>query len=658
MNIISHRFTKLLLASVMAFTALEASPEGQAKKEAVKKKPKTPYKGKTQYVSLSLNLETLKELGPQFQGPKSIPLSKLINEVIAKAQDVVNEGTNAKPIEVNKALISVKKLLNYLKQKKVRRDQHLSSSSHSHSGTGVMVCDVCSELSELEAEVKKCCTQVQGQLINLLRDLQQDFACDASIPISFVPFTITQPGKYCVTKDLVYNGDLAAITVQASNVTINFHNHSLTLNNSQAQGILVENASEFTLENDIIRASSLFKTSTSAAVKLSAVNKATLMNIYTQNTTKGVVIENSNDVFIENCFFQAHEGVSSPTTTSIGAGIWIDTSSSVTVDASTFEGANLSSPLPTAEASNALLVQGDSRDIAIQNSSFSNWLSTITLNQVTGFSLDNCSLEASALSTSNILEVGSTTAQANDIAIRNCTFRQETQVPGFDGIFFLNGSGAVMDTVIVDVTSAPDTDASPYTPASIHVGCAINGHVSCTPMLTYNNILANNIIVRATDQYGLHVENGFYVTFTNSQFTGSSLPNVLFDGAVDTFNLSLWGAESCILKDSTITSATGSNYGIYIKPGANDNGIFNCEISNNAGTGIRIDSLARRTFLRDNNLFANGGNGIDNGDATTAAYFNTSCKNTGIDCVNITPAQQPVGPNAAVAGSNVCCTSQ
>ncbi|MBS0636626.1 MAG: right-handed parallel beta-helix repeat-containing protein [Verrucomicrobia bacterium] len=641
----------------MAFTALEAAPEAAVKKEANKKKTKTPYRGKTQYVSLSLNLETLKELGPQFQGPKNIPLSKLIGEVIDKAQAVVNEGTNAKPVEVNKALISVKKLLNYLKQKKVRRNEHRSSTSDSRTTEGVMVCNVCSELEELESEVNKCCKQVQGQLINLLRDLQQDFACDSPIPISVVPFTITEPGKYCVTKNLVYNGDLAAITVHADNVTINFHNHSLTLNNSQAKGILVENASEFTLENDIIEGSALFKTSSSAAVELSGVHKALLTNIYTHNTTKGVVIQNSDDIFIENSFFTAHEGVSAPTTTTIGAGIWIDTSSAVTIDGCDFEGATLSSPLPTAEAANAVLVQGASRNIAIQNSSFSNWLSTITLNQVTGVLLDNCSLDASSLSTSNLLEVGSTTAEANDIAIRNCTLRQSTQVAGFDGIFFLNGSGCIMENVIVDVASAPDADPSPYVPASIHVGCAVNGHVTCSPKLEYSNIMATNCIVRATNQYGLRIENGAFIQFSDSQFTGSSLSNILLDGDVDGNHISLYGANNCIIKDSTITSASGSDPAVHINPGADNNGIFGCEISGNSGAGLRIEQYALKTFVRDNNVFANNGNGIDDQEATTVTFLNTSCKNSGTDCVNVTPSQQPVGPNAAVAGTNVCCTS-
>ena len=35
------------------------------------------------------------------------------------------------------------------------------------------------------------------------------------------------------------------------------------------------------------------------------------------------------------------------------------------------------------------------------------------------------------------------------------------------------------------------------------------------------------------NEYGLFVENGSYITFTDSQFTGASLANILLDGAVN-----------------------------------------------------------------------------------------------------------------------------
>ncbi len=647
-----YRFVGMLLAVFTSVATLQASPNVFVKKEDKKHTSKKSPTQRTQFTSLSLNLETLKELGPQFQGPKNIPLSKMIGEVIDDAQDVVNKGSHADPFAVKKSLNSVKKLLDFLKQKQIRLKEHYSSIS----SIGIDGCDVCSELSHLESEVSKCCKAIKAQIYDLLRYLKEEFPCDSPTPISCVPYTITESGKYCVTCDLVYNGTMAAITVAADNVTLNFHNHSLTINQPGAQGVKAENVSEFVLENDIIKGASPFKTATSAAVWLVNVEKATLSNIYTFNTTKGVKIENSTDVRIENSLMQWHEGLSMPTTATIGAGVWIDTSIAVTIDGCTFVGAALEEPLPEAEASNALYVQGASEAITVKNSNFNNWLSTITLNQVTGVLIENCEAVASSLSANNLLQVGSMEQQANDIIIRNTTFRQATQVPGFDGLFFLNGSGCLMENVIVDVATVNDGDDNPYFPGAIHIGCAVNGHVSCDPYLAYSNILAKSCIVKGQNEYGLFVENGSFITFVDSQFRGASLVNVYLNGAVDPdTHESLYGAYGCVIQDSTITDATGTGQGVLINSGADANAVIKNDISHNGNNGLVIAQYAYNNHINGNSVFGNGSYGIENLDVTTATYFNISCNNAADNCIGVVP-EQPPGFTPSVAGSNICCT--
>ncbi|MCE5294266.1 MAG: right-handed parallel beta-helix repeat-containing protein [Chlamydiales bacterium] len=657
MNIFARGKCKLaayVLAAMATAVTLPASADGKAPKEAKKtaKKKKTVSGHNSQFVLLSQNLELLKSLSQKFHDNKNPALSNLVNSAIQNAETIVAMGTKANPIEINKALSSVNKVLNQAKHKHYKpkhKIHHVSSSDSSDAD-----CNFCPQISELESEVAKCCSAIKTQIIALLRFIQAEFPCDAHIAINNVPYVISQSGKYCVTRNLVYNGSDAAITVNANNVTINFENHSLTLNDPAAQGILVQDVSEFTLENDIITGSSLFRTSTSAAVALVGVQKATLTNIYTANTTKGVMIEGSNDVRIENAFFQNHEGLAT-TSATIGAGVWVDASSSVTIEASRFVGANLHAPLPAGEASNAILVQGDSSNVTVQNSSFTNWLSTMTFNQINGALIDHCTVQASGLSTSNMLQLGSMTTEANDITIMSSTFTQNTQSPGFDGMLFLNGSGCMMEDVIVDVTTVNDTDVNPYFPGAVHVGCAINGHQVCSPILAYDNILAKNCIIKGVNQYGLLVENGAFVTFTDSQFTDASVANIFLDGAVDpTFHQSTFGARGCVIKDSTITSSTGN--GVLLNPGADTNAIIDCDISNNGTNGIVVSQYAHKSHIRGNSIHGNGSTGITSNEGTTAAYFNTSCKNTGTDCVGITPAQQPTGPGAPVAGSNICCT--
>ncbi len=641
---------------VVTGLSLELHAEHHPKKTKAGKEQSPRAKAADNFASLQLNLERLKELGPEFMGPHDIQLSKLIGDVLDQAQAVVNEG-KPNPYDVNKALNSVKKLLSYLKQKKVRVKDHLESSS-ADLGLG---CDFCSELSDLESEVSKCCKTIKAQIIAILRLLQEDLPCDPPIAISSVPVTISQPGKYCVKQDLVYNGANAAITVTANNVTINFHSHSLTLTNSSAQGILVESLTstpvrEFTLENDIIQGSGLFKTATSAAVSLVNVEKATLRDVYTFNTTKGISITNCTDVLVENSLVSNHEGLSVPTTASVGAGIFVDSSTSVTIESCDFEGAGLSPVTNPNEASNALIVQGTSQDLSVQNCTFNNWLNTFTINQVNGMLIDNCLADAASVSTSNLLELGSTTTQGLDVTIRNSTFTQDTLVPGFDGLFFINGSGCLMENVIVDVTTGNDGNVNPYFPAAIHIGCAVNGHVSCgPPYLAFTDLLAKNCIIKGANQYGLLVENGSYITFTDSQFTGASVANIFLDGAVDVNHVSTFGALGCVIKNSIVTNAVGSGVGVLINPGANSNALVNCDVSNNSQDGVAISQYALNNLITGNSVYDNGNHGIINSESTSMTYYNTSCHNAaGLSCVGVTPSQVP--GTTEVAGSNICCS--
>ncbi len=653
MNIFSqekYHFIAVLIAIFTTTQVLQAAPE------ASKAHSKAFDQKRVTFATLELDVPRLERLSIEIADPNT---KKAVHSILKHATAVLKAGPKAKPEAVKKALNAVQKATSKIKQKKSHHkssssDSSSSSTSSTSSSSSSSSCDICSDLSELKSDVSGCCKDVTSGLVNILSVLEADFPCSAPIAISSVPIVIRTSGKYCVTTNLVYNGAGAAITVAANNVSINFHNHSLTINDSTAVGVLAQDVSEFTLENDIIQGSSIFKTPTSAAVSLIDVQKATLKNIYTFNTTKGVHILNSNDVLVQNSLLNTHEGTSVPTAASIGAGILIDGSTSVVVDSCTFAGAGLAPG--NNEASNAILVQGASSAVMVKTSSFNNWMSTFTINEVTGMQIQDCLAVASPVSNSNLLQLGTATTAANDITIQNSSFIQNTAVPGFDGLLFLNGSGCLLQNVIVDVTTVNDGNVNPYFPGAIHVGCAVNGHVVCTPILAFSDIVADSCIVKGENQYGLFIENGSYIAFTNSQFTDASLANVFFDGAVDpTFHQSIFGAEGCIIQDSTITNAAGTGTGILINPGANTNAIITCDISNNAQNGIVIAQYAQKNQINGNSVHANGNFGIESSEPTTALFFNTSCKNTSTNCIGVSPSQLP-GASPAVAGSNICCT--
>jgi Right handed beta helix region len=65
---------------------------------------------------------------------------------------------------------------------------------------------------------------------------------EAGTPISSIPFTITQPGRYYLTRNLTSAAGINAVTIQASNVTLDLHGFTLQGPGSSGDGVLVSGA--------------------------------------------------------------------------------------------------------------------------------------------------------------------------------------------------------------------------------------------------------------------------------------------------------------------------------------------------------------------------------------------------------------------------------
>ncbi len=495
-------------------------------------------------------------------------------------------------------------------------------------------CDVCKEVSELDSEASSFCHDVKKDIDKVFEALENTIGCDATMAISEVPVVISQPGKYCVTQDLVYNGSLAAITVTANNVSINFYNHSLTLTNENAQGIFVQNASEFTLENDIIQGSSLFQTDTSAAIYLSNVSKAHLVNLYTMNTTKGIWIQNSSDVLIERSFLEAHESsdfippVAPFATTSNpnnGGGVRIENSSGITVDKTVFLAPTLEDQYQTDVA---FYVVGSS-NITLKNSQIYNWLSSIDALSVDGFLIEGCEAIANVYSENHLVQLGDVAAGsvAHDIIIRNSIFNKAlSEAPDFDGIMLVQGSGCLIEDVVVDTVCFE----SLTTPGALHIG---NGEFA------FSEVVVSRSVFSGYNTYTVMIENGLDVTIRDSQITSDDLTALM-----------MTGAANCVVKNCFIN---GVDYGVRLDT-TGKNAIINCQITGAATTGIVVLDSAGNN-ISGNSVFGNY-NGIDFSASTDVeAYFNVSCNNRNMDCNAVLQDQLP-GDTPVFAGSNVCCS--
>lgn len=585
--------------------------------------------------------EHLKALSKEIKDPA---LLKRVQKAIRRADYVITAGPGAVPELAEIAITSAQKVLTLINQKKQAKHQSSSSSSSSTSSSSSSAssasrCDAPREISEIESEVKDCCQTIQQEIAQIVAFLNSQMACDDVMVINSVPTVISASGKYCVTKDLVYNGPNTAITVTADNVSINFHNHSLTLTDSSAVGILAQNVSEFTLENDIITGSNIFRSSTSAAIHLDKVQKATLNNVYTKNTTRGIEISNSSDIRIVHSHVEAHEGnieVIFPSPASLvgtgnGAGIWVSDSTSIEMDNCTFTGADLVAD-PT-RTSFGLHVEGASENITLTNSSFTDWLGSIHVVQVNGLLVDHCNVNASPVSSFNMVQLGSCDEgnHANDVIIRNSNFVQKTAVQGFDGVLIVAGESCILDNLLIDTVSQDIVNG--YLPSALHIG--ITG---CDP---YENLIATNCIVKGVNGRTVHIENGQKVTLDACQISGGTNVNVFMTGALN-----------CVVKNSSVFGGD-SGFFLVAANGAGKNSVENCLVFDNVIYGIQVSDQTAN-LVAGNSVWGSRVGIYLSFSGFTQTYFNTVCNNSIDNCTNVSPAQLP-GDNPAYAGSNVCC---
>ncbi len=473
-----------------------------------------------------------------------------------------------------------------------------------------------------------CCKKIKKELCKIERDLT---ACGRTIVIDSVPFTADRSGKYCVKNDLVFAGPGNAITITANNVTINFHNNSLTLNDPSAVGIYANGVSELTIENDIIQTPVVSTVITSAAIQLVGCTKVTLDNIFTLNTFYGVLIQgSSSDIFVTHSQFKDHVGGGGTTATS-SWGIQANASNSIVIEESTFSGIG-----PTQGVNNTagqILFNNGCTDCRVSNCQFSNCDLAVFLRVINGAIIENCTFQSALTAAFTLIQVGSGSGIANDIIIKNSTF-VSNNTNSYASIVDVQGSGRLIEDCVFSIPNSP-------------VGDAIS--VASTAV---NTTIRNCVIQGSTASGG---SNAIFLesvgtVIDNCQLVGGgagSLGGNIFIG---------FGAVDCVVKNSEISGSLGN--GIEIDGTSTNIALINNTVRDNAGAGIQVDNGAINTRVEGNKVFANLGGGIVNLTSTTPQiYFNTSCGNSPTDCVGFVPLSQTPGISPVVVGSNVCCTS-
>lgn len=558
---------------------------------------------------------------------KDAKLNQAFNDVSAILEHAKKNPSTIKKEELSKSFKSIEKI-----SKKINGAHQEASLCDCDTGDHKLLC-------EIKNILKQCCRHLSKEIERIEKFLHRTFPCDHVHAIKSVPFTITKPGKYCVKNDLIYGGDTNAITIVADNVSINFSNHSLTLQNPAATGIFSEGQSEIAIENDKISAVGPISL-TGFAINLISCQKVTIDNILTQNIRRGVFLISCSDVTISNSRF-----IDSINPAAVGRAVAAANSTGITVDHCTVN--NVSGAFQFQVCSNcvvndckitncnngtqftpAVLDGPACTNCAVTNSEFFNMAASSSF-AGNGFLVDNCSFHAAATNPFDLLQIESGVTSGDNVIIRNSTF-DALDTAGAVGIFAPRSTGLLIENCIV---SHNLPDAAPI----------ILGEVDPDfPQLVVKDAIIRNTIANGGASFGIWIfgAGNSGITIQDCLVERATAHGVLIEGS------------NVVVQNTKVQNGSGN--GITVTETANRNSLIDNVVATNGAIGIVIAPLSLNNHVQGNKVFDNSGDGINNAGTNTETYFNTSCNNGGIDCVGVTPAQ-PNNVAPVLTGSNICC---
>jgi parallel beta-helix repeat protein len=476
-----------------------------------------------------------------------------------------------------------------------------------------------------------CCLKLSSQITAGFNDINSRLTCESTIPITTVPVVINKSGNYCITKDLVYEGNRAAISIAATNVNLNFNNHTLTLKNKNGMGVLI-GANKVGVENGRIISQTLHAaTEGSSGLLVISSNNVRISNMFVNGGSQGVRIVSSSAVNINNSYFN----------NAIRAGIMMLFARAVTIDQvsciGNATGIFLFKNCENCQISNSTVINGSGSFFCIAPLS------------IKGLTIDNCLLEVTdPLSSYSIMQLGSVyiaDQRAVGVIIRNSVLTNSAavQAPGFDGLLIANASRILIENTIISI-NAPPSATNPLN-AAIHNGYA-ETHFAI-PFALGTDVLIQNSVLRNPLNYGLATESGT----TNFTIQNSTISDSATGIRID-------GTTASTVQGNRIVNNFGD--GITINPviGPNiavsdSNSIIENTVARNDGNGIILGANTTNNLVRNNEVYTNTLAGISNSNATNQVFDNVAYNNNP-NYAGIFAPGTIVAPGApAVAGQNI-----
>jgi hypothetical protein len=426
-------------------------------------------------------------------------------------------------------------------------------------------------------------------------------------PISHVPITITKSGRYCVTRNLRYDGDSAAIIIAANDVSIDFNYFDLLLTNGAATGVLADGYQNVEIKNGTIELKadvvpiSTEANVTSVAILLHNIVKVHIDHMLTRNTIRGIFVNFSEGILIENSVHKNHHFllVNGVVIITRGNAIRIEDSFNIIIKNDSVSAvATLFNP-DLNFANNGYTFER-SQDIIVKNVNMVNVDAGVGLTKTDNVVIDKLNVQLSPLNPFNFVQVGSGPTSvlpprpSTNTIIKNSTFilRNSTPFAGPDGIFIVLGKNLLIENVTIESDTAP----SPPDVLDVPITGAIHIGQSAGPITFFSDVKIINVIVSGPNVDAIVVDNGSNVT----------LDNIVVQEALEN-NIRLIIARNVTIKNSEVQA--GTTNGINIGAASSCNTISFTNIRDN-GLGLLING--NNNVTRDSNIYCNVSNIQDN----------------------------------------------
>lgn len=440
-----------------------------------------------------------------------------------------------------------------------------------------------------------------------------------------LPFTVESSGEYVLGQNLTFREEGAAITIAyVHNVKIKFNNNSIKLIHANAMGINIHDSTEITIENDAIKNScESSQDATGTSIRVANSRKVILNNLFLVNNGYGVLIENSQDVYVQGShFFKANI-----------TGALVRGSTNVTFDNTVFSDNAIGLVFASAPRAN--------QDCQVLDCAFPNstGLTNLLAQQINGLTIDGSSFSSTGGTfgvTTNLAQFGDAEDEevSNDVVIQNSTFiNRSARNHSLEGLFLMHGTGFLIDSIIIDIDNTDESAADNF--AALHLGTSTQG-------VTFSNGVVRNSMIQGSPQLGIFSEPGSSnIVVENSLITGALHNGVL-----------LSAITSSVLKENTVSN--NNNSGIFLSGASSSNALIGNLVTANT-IGIQLASQTSFNTAQGNSVFGNTSSGFYDQGTGNQLWGNTAFNNNNQNY--ITPVANPTVVNTAgkatLAGENL-----